>query len=207
MLRLKLIINFNMDNLKYIVTRDRKLISQYIKLVEDLYKKDLKIHSYDVDLEEFIQGNNVIVLVVTEKGEVCGGGTLYLNELGKSILPCEKDAGIDLFSIKSSLNCDIISETSKVVIVDEYRKYSFDILCKLYLTIIEEACKRGLKSIYTVNYKSVNKLSKKILSKLGFNYIPLPEIEIPSAPIYNGIEMQLSMVDLSSLDSSVKEVL
>ena len=196
-----------MNNLKYIVTKDKGLIGQYTSLVEKLYLRDLDVPSYNIKVDELIDNDCVTILAVTDENIVCAGGTLYFKNANKTgVLPCEKDTGINLFSIKESSNSDIISETSKVVIIDECRKNSSHILYNLYSIIIREASNRGVRSIYTVSYQLFNRLTKKVLNKLGFNYILLSEVNIPSAPVYNGIKMQLSMVDLSNLDSSVKEV-
>ena len=195
-----------MNSLKYIITKDRDLIKKYTLLVESIYKKDLNVVSYTVNLEELTNPSNCIIMAIKDNGDICGGVTLYKRNRGEQrYLPCEKDTSINLFDIEYSSYQDSIFEISKLVIAEKYRKYSKDILYNFYNLLITETLKNNGKYIYTVSYKVLNKISKLIFNSLGVGY-ELLSLNIPSAPIYNGIEMQLSMVDLSSLDSSVKEV-
>lgn len=170
----------------------QKQLQQYFEVRQKTYADHLglKYFSGKLDWEDL---NSEILLVLS--GEECVGGarlTVHSDEVNPH-LPLE-EKGFILKELFPDLNLEnaTYGELSRLALLSEYRD---GIQSEILYEHIGDKCKElNIKYLFSVSpYNQARRVRRVALSH-GFGAEIFKDIRVPPKPIYEGVEMVLSMV-------------
>lgn len=179
------------------VTKNPLLLEQYYHLREDGYREDLGLQDFCGEEDHYDREGDIVIGRMG--GNVIGGGRINYSAPEKRSLLVLEEGGFTMQTVfpQFDLSGKIYCEFSRLIIKREYRRGGklLDLLLKKMLLHVQN---QGVEFLFTVSPVRQAALYRSVFYKMGLLYVTEP-IKVPAKPIYEGIPMVLSRMELTPI--------
>jgi hypothetical protein len=183
------------SEISYQFSKDPGFLHQYFRLREAMFISAWGLKHFDGKADEY---DAIAHILIASQENLCVGGARILvkQEMGDLLLPMEsQDFVLDDLLPEFELHKHTYGEFSRLAITPEFRKP--EVTRIFYQRLNAHAIECGMKYVFAVAPVSLARGYRRAYRAMRLKYDIRPDVVIPDREEYEGIEMCLSILDLT----------
>ena len=181
--------------ISYQISKDTEFLQQYFKLREAMFISVWGLKHFDGKADEY---DAVAHIMIASQNTLCVGGARILvkQEMGDLLLPMEsEDFILEELLPDLELHKHTYGEFSRLAIIPEFRKA--EVIRMFYRRLNAHAIECGMQYVFAVAPMSQARGYRRAYRAMGLKYDIVRDVVIPDREEYEGLEMCLSVLDLT----------